>query len=273
MYNTNWKDPYRASDYTLQEYNKNPKLCEFCGRAIPMKPTDKISHIRARKFCSIGCSKAKEKKLLVDEYLKNPKHCMYCSKPIDIIGDSVSATKIKKFCNSTCFGLYNANNIKMKFKEIKRKKCCRCEADITYMYSGKKEKYCKECSEEVKKERYKIRVEKRTSFVDLTIHDVFLLYSTRGSARAMIDNYARKEIVKTYKEKRCLLCGYTKSVDVCHIKAVESFSDNSFISEVNSSSNLIYLCPNHHRELDRGFIEADYVRWVQSENISTSGDK
>lgn len=54
--------------------------------------------------------------------------------------------------------------------------------------------------------------------------------------------------------KKCLICGYETHVDLCHKKLIASFSKNSKISVVNSKENLIYLCKNHHWELDNKII-------------------
>lgn len=52
--------------------------------------------------------------------------------------------------------------------------------------------------------------------------------------------------------KSCAVCGYDNHVEVAHIKGIATFSDTATVSEVNASTNLIGLCPNHHWEYDRG---------------------
>jgi predicted restriction endonuclease len=53
----------------------------------------------------------------------------------------------------------------------------------------------------------------------------------------------------------CEVCGYNTHVEVCHIKSVSSFSDDTLITEINSIDNLVGLCPNHHWEFDNGKIK------------------
>jgi hypothetical protein len=48
----------------------------------------------------------------------------------------------------------------------------------------------------------------------------------------------------------CNECGYDKHVEICHIKAISEFAENATFTEINSKLNLVYLCPNHHWELD-----------------------
>ena len=49
-------------------------------------------------------------------------------------------------------------------------------------------------------------------------------------------------------EKKCARCSYDKHVELCHIKAISSFSIDTLLSIVNSSDNIIFLCPNCHWE-------------------------
>ena len=53
----------------------------------------------------------------------------------------------------------------------------------------------------------------------------------------------------------CKVCGYDKSVAVCHIKPITSFSGDTPISVINDISNLVKLCRNHHWELDSGLLK------------------
>jgi hypothetical protein len=58
--------------------------------------------------------------------------------------------------------------------------------------------------------------------------------------------FARKQHVFT----SCVICGYSKHVEVCHIKDIADFPDTATIEEINQESNVIGLCPNHHWEFD-----------------------
>jgi predicted restriction endonuclease len=57
------------------------------------------------------------------------------------------------------------------------------------------------------------------------------------------------------RSKACVVCGYDKFVDVAHIKPVAAFSPQAKLKDINAPENLIYLCPNHHREFDRGYLK------------------
>jgi hypothetical protein len=66
---------------------------------------------------------------------------------------------------------------------------------------------------------------------------------------------SRSIYLNSKKPRVCLNCGYSKRIDVCHIKDVKDFSDNALISEVNSIDNLVALCPRDHWEFDHGILE------------------
>ena len=61
-----------------------------------------------------------------------------------------------------------------------------------------------------------------------------------------IRELARNKALHYNRFYKCANCGYDKHVEVCHIKSIDSFNENSFISEINDLSNLVGLCPNCH---------------------------
>lgn len=66
---------------------------------------------------------------------------------------------------------------------------------------------------------------------------------------------ARRRYLSSNLAKSCVVCGYNKAFDVCHLKDISSFSKEALISEINSLDNLMALCKNHHWEMDRGLLE------------------
>lgn len=133
----------------------------------------------------------------------------------------------------------------------------------TWKEIGEKLGYKNGCSSNVKDS-----IESRCSKlgVELNVGKTdFLLEKTKGdlfndrknwqSARSSIQKIARKTYFENTKEPKCAICGYSKHVEVAHIKAVSEFDDNTTIKEINSLSNLIGLCPNHHWEYDNGMLK------------------
>jgi hypothetical protein len=73
-----------------------------------------------------------------------------------------------------------------------------------------------------------------------------------NTARSTITKNARRAFWGSGREKRCQVCGYDKTVQVCHIRAVADFPESALISEINALTYLVPLCPNHHWEFDNG---------------------
>lgn len=69
--------------------------------------------------------------------------------------------------------------------------------------------------------------------------------------RGAIGDQARRLI---QGPKACAKCGYDIYVEVCHKQPVKDFPGSTPLSVINDPNNLMYLCPNHHKEFDRGFI-------------------
>jgi len=75
----------------------------------------------------------------------------------------------------------------------------------------------------------------------------------------MIRVNARKVMKDNKVPFICKVCNYSNFLEVCHIKAIADFLPEQTIKEVNALSNLTYLCPNHHKELDGGLLPLSAV--------------
>ena len=86
---------------------------------------------------------------------------------------------------------------------------------------------------------------------DITLGEAMALYSKhhRSSAFALVRTRARS-IAASLGMKSCENCGYSKHVEIAHIKPVSSFPLSARISEANSRENIKALCPNCHWEFD-----------------------
>jgi len=71
--------------------------------------------------------------------------------------------------------------------------------------------------------------------------------------------HARKVMKDNNIPYKCKVCGYSNFLEVCHLKAIADFTSTQLVSEVNALTNLAYLCPNHHKELDRGMLPLSAV--------------
>lgn len=163
----------------------------------------------------------KQRDRAIYNYYQNPKVCLFCEKTIIVRdGQKVSEVKKKNFCDRHCSVSYNNSKREKKptITEIKFKK-----QKFDYLLEmTKKELYDK--------------------------HGIYYKF------RAILRRHAQYVFEKSTDKKVCFVCGYDKFVEVCHIKPVSGFPMDSKVKEINSSENLVGLCPNHHKEFDKGLI-------------------
>lgn len=175
------------------------------------------------------------RKKALDAYYKNPSICKQCSKIITVQDDQkVPATKKKKFCNQSCSASYNNSKrtSKIEFKKEEKMKL-----------------------KILKKEQKKF-IDKFNCLKNISKKEMFDKCLNYQSARTRIQKHARYVYSTSNKPKCCSECGYDKHYEVCHIKPVSKFNDESLIIEdINNVNNLISLCPTHHWEFDNGILE------------------
>lgn len=143
-----------------------------------------------------------------------------------------------KFCSSKCSTIHN-NQIKPK-RKLKIILCKACNTPIDRKNTTDRRTYCEAC--------------KPTIFDSKTIGDVITGKKHARSTYNTIRHRARV-VIKLFYVKECSVCKYTKHVEVCHIRPIHTFPLDTLISTVNSMNNLIYLCPNHHWELDHNLLD------------------
>jgi hypothetical protein len=150
--------------------------------------------------------------------------CLHCNKE----------TNNPKFCSSSCAARYNNSH----FPKRRRQHyfCKSCGAETGYRRS-----YCKSCDPT-----------KPKNFGIVTIAEVRL--RARYQANAWIRKLARRVYFSSDKPRCCSVCGYSKHFEVCHVRPIQAFPENTPMSVVNSPENLIALCPNCHWELDHGIL-------------------
>lgn len=191
-----------------------------------------------------------ERNRAIDKYYTNPNYCLFCGNIIPISdGTKVSQIRLKKYCNHSCaakyYNRYNHSPVTRNYR------CKKCGCDIS-IYNSAKRKYCDQCKGIAGAESSSAS---GFHIADRSKGDVFNGYDNWQSARSAINRHAGRVLELSGDKKACRICGYDVFVDVCHIKPVASFGYASLIREINSLSNLIYLCPNHHREFDKKIID------------------
>jgi len=95
----------------------------------------------------------------------------------------------------------------------------------------------------------------KDNMLEITKGELFRDRKNWQSARSAIQKIARDVFNEANPHPKCAICGYSNHVEVAHIKAVNEFDDSATIREIDSITNLIGLCPNHHWEYDNGILE------------------
>jgi hypothetical protein len=148
--------------------------------------------------------------------------CKYCGKE----------TNNPNFCSRSC-------SAKMTNKIPKRKRTNKCIHCKELILSNRQR--CPSCIN-------------RRLLPDYTIKEAIYDTHHRSSAYSLIRARARKIYKESDKPQCCVICGYDKHFEVCHIKPISEFKDTTAISVVNHIDNLIALCPTHHWEFDNELI-------------------
>lgn len=175
----------------------------------------------------------------VKGYLANPNICKCCKKPIPLPeGVKVSTIRKNRFCSKTCSAKFH--NV-FKRPELRREPaplplCKRCKAStVARRPNGTPNVWCSSCAEE---ERLRVGKTPRSQMT-----------------HPKIRSHARYVLSRNRLPDKCDWCGYSKHVECCHLKPVAEFSASALMSEVNDPSNLRWLCPNCHWELDHGLAK------------------
>ena len=153
-----------------------------------------------------------------------------------LCGNCGKETNNPKYCSSRCAAI-KTNQIYPKRKT--KKVCLVCSKPV----SSWRKSRCDYHTEEYKRNKYQ----------QLTLGEYRNKLSVLGKhpswVHAHIRNFARSWL-KDMRQAPCEECGYTKHVELAHIKDVSSFPDSALLSEVNSRENVRSLCPNCHWEFD-----------------------
>lgn len=159
--------------------------------------------------------------------------CLNCSKE----------TKNPKFCNRSCTAVYNNKH----FPKRRLFKVCELCTSIVRNYRSKLCEHHYQIDLFTKAESYKNKTlgELRAKSSVKGKHSSWLHVEVRAFCRSWNKNLTITS---------CIKCGYSKHVEIAHIKPIASFSDDTMLRTVNDPSNLLPLCRNCHWEFDHGLI-------------------
>ncbi len=108
-----------------------------------------------------------------------------------------------------------------------------------------KSKLCLSCSKEHNTKYY-------------TLGEAIEVYSEKYTGKKIYEvvrSRIRKRNINLLKDQSCQVCGYSKHVEICHIKPVSTFNLDTPIDIINASDNILFLCRNCHWELDNNLLD------------------
>jgi hypothetical protein len=199
----------------------NVCLYRYCNVAVPV----------GRKYCSLPCS-YKEKGIV-----KRKTPSIQVCKNEDCLCEFEVIHKNQAHCSRKCAAKCNNS------KRVKPKLCLGCSCSINH-----KGNYCDNC-------RYKTR-KSGEDYTNTTLGELKERYSLH-QFHAKLRGNSRSVYARSGNPLFCRICGYSKHVDICHVKQVSEFDESTKISEVNSINNLVTLCKNHHWELDNNQLSLE----------------
>lgn len=149
-------------------------------------------------------------------------------------------------CSKSC-AQQGSKKVRSKSVDVNKKRergICSCGASL----SGYKTVMCLKCYAKKRVENSKVS--------DATIEEVILSSTKyRGCNKYQsIRNHAKAIMRCAAVARVCAVCGYQNGIQVCHIRGISTFPTEATVGEINSLENLVYLCPNHHWELDHGLL-------------------
>ena len=141
-------------------------------------------------------------------------------------------TKNPKFCSQSCSAIYN--NIQRSNPNT----CIKCGCKIR-----KQSICCKNCIDIYRTEKYG----------EKTIKEFRDIPASKNRYQS-VRNHAHQIANIHNLNKTCPYCNYTNHAQLCHIKDIGDFPDSATLTEINHPTNLIFLCPNHHWDLDHNLL-------------------
>lgn len=155
------------------------------------------------------------------------------------------------------------NNCKNCGKVTTNPKFCsrKCSAIITNQIPKRKtNKKCSQCNNFVRHHRSKLceyHYQFKMNIKNMTLAE----YTERecikklhpSSKFAHIRGFCRSWN-KDKTKLPCYNCGYTKHVELAHIKPIAYFKPTDKLGDINSPKNVVQLCPNCHWEFDNKLL-------------------
>lgn len=172
---------------------------------------------------------------------------MECSKEIEKMANELRKSK-KHFCSSSCSA---SHNNKLRRDNTRNILCENCNN----IFNKTKDKRTNTCS--------------MLCYMELGMKNRLMKDSINRSGANTYDNIRcnARLYSKYFYPLECMLCGYNKHYEVCHVKDLKDFTREETIYEINHKTNLIHLCPNCHWEFDKNILNINTIREAQNKYL------
>lgn len=174
-------------------------------------------------------------------------NCQNCNKQFKKIPSEIKKSS-NHFCSRHCAGQFNMRG--KQHNPPKTRSCKLCQAEFVCSRFHTDRSKCPTCKEQLfnKPEQNQLltlgQLRQRQS--DKNIHPSWLYSQVRSFNRAW-----NKDLLSL----PCQNCGYSKHVELCHIKAITSFDLSTTLGEINHTNNVVQLCRNCHWEFDNNLLK------------------
>lgn len=148
-----------------------------------------------------------------------------------------------KFCSRSCSASFSNKIPKRKLS----RKCSHCENLVRNYRSTLCEHHFQTKT-----------IEDRSELRSRTLESYYSRDSLKGlhpSSRSAHVRGLNRSWNKDMTQRPCVCCGYSKHVELAHIRPISSFPLTATLGEINSRENIATLCPNCHWEFDNGLLE------------------
>jgi hypothetical protein len=166
------------------------------------------------------------------------KECLLCSDEFDVIASREDSAK---FCSRDCYheaqrqGITEHSERRVEYIEIE----------------------CTGCGKEVEKPPSRANRSERQFCNKDCYHE--------WSKSHQKDQTGRRERLREKENMSCEICGFSRFLELSHI--VPSRDGGTY-----HKSNILFLCPNHHRLLDHGGIKKEEILKVENKLRSSVCD-
>jgi hypothetical protein len=158
-------------------------------------------------------------------------------RPIHKCQECELKTKNPKFCSRKCATSYNNRITKRKYEP---NLCPECNKEIQ-----RSSIVCSNCQFTYNTKKYGD---------SHTLGEFKKIKASKNRYQGIRNHAHRVAKINNMDNTKCHCCEYKNHVDLCHIKDICSFSDETTLTEINDPKNLIFLCPNHHWDLGHGLL-------------------